>query len=435
MLWHCGQYVFDSSRPTIMGIVNVTPDSFSDGGDYFSQEAAIEQGKKLAGEGASIIDVGGESTRPGSDPVSEDEEWRRVGPVIKALSNEGICVSVDTRHSGVAKKAVEAGASIINDVSGFRDEGMVEAAVSTDAGGVCMHMKGEPKTMQADTSYSDVVDEVRDYLWQQAEMLESAGVEHDRICIDPGPGFGKDARQSLDVMRNIHELVHLGYPVMCAVSRKSYIGQKYHIDNPKDRDEASATEALMACELGASVVRTHNVTATLKALKDLRPSVLIGMGSNIGLGGADDDQAKVSAINQAIAHMCMLPDTLIIDIAPMYRSEPAYVEDQPDFINTVVLLRSGLPPKELLAYLQAIENSMGRKRVIDKGPRIIDLDIIDYQMYLADSETLTLPHPFAVERDFVVRPVSDILPGYVLADGMPIDRFPASERIGRACRI
>ena len=439
MIWHCGRFDFDTSTPLIMGIVNVTPDSFSDGGEYFDTEAAVAHGLELAAQGAAIIDVGGESTRPGSDPVDPETEWERIGSVIATLAERELCVSVDTRHAEVAARALEAGASIINDVSGFRDPAMVAVAQRSGCGCVVMHMAGEPKTMQENPTYVDVVAEVRDYLRDRAAALEAAGIDHSRICIDPGPGFGKTPKQTIELMRNLHELVHLGYPVMVAVSRKSYVSAAYKLDGADmhERDVASAAEALLACELGASVVRTHNVEMTAAALKDLRPAVLLGLGSNVALVAepGEETEAKIAQINLAVGSLCSLPDTQIVDMASFYESEPAYYTDQDAFVNTVVLLRTGLPPKELLGYLHGIENSLGRVRTMENGPRTLDLDIVDYQMYVASDDELTLPHPRACERDFVVRPLLDILPGYELADGTAVGAVPAAERVGKARRL
>lgn len=424
MIWKCNQYSFDAKMPIIMGILNLTPDSFSDGGSYPTPEDAIARGLQMVEEGALIIDVGGESTRPGATPVSEEEECARVLDVVRALADKGICVSIDTRHAPVARAALEAGASIINDVSGFRDEAMVDLAASCDAGLVVMHMGGEdPRTMQDEPVYEDVVAEVRDYLKVQAENLIVHGVARERICLDPGPGFGKTAKQTIELMRNFHEFNRLGFPTMVAVSRKSYIGEAYKIEDPKERDSASAAEALMACELGASVIRTHNVALTAQALEEnLRPYALIGMGCNVALVAdeGEEREGKIAMINKAIGDMCMLPDTQIIDIASYYESEPAYFEDQDLFVNTVVLMRTGLPPQELLTYLQAIENSLGRVRTQKNGPRTCDLDILDYQGYVSDLEVLTLPHPFLLERDFVVKPLLELLPNHELANGVPV---------------
>lgn len=424
MIWKCSQYSFDAKMPIIMGILNLTPDSFSDGGSYPTPEDAIARGLQMIEEGALIIDVGGESTRPGAAPVSEEEECARVLDVVKALASKGICVSIDTRHAPVARAALAAGASIINDVSGFRDPAMVDLAASCDAGLVVMHMGGDdPRTMQNEPVYEDVLAEVRDYLKAQADNLIAHGVARERICLDPGPGFGKTAKQTIELMRNFHEFNRLGFPTMVAVSRKSYIGEAYQIEDPKERDSASAAEALMACELGASVIRTHNVALTAQALEEnLRPYVLIGMGCNVALVAdeGEEREGKIAMINKAIGDMCMLPDTQIIDISSYYESEPAYFEDQDLFVNTVVLIRTGLPPQELLTYLQAIENSLGRVRTQKNGPRTCDLDILDYQGYVSDLEVLTLPHPLLLERDFVVKPLLELLPHHELANGVPV---------------
>lgn len=441
MIWECGRFKFDTVTPTIMGVVNVTPDSFSDGGDNYDPEAAIAAAVQMAKDGALVIDVGGESTRPGASPVSPDEEWRRVGPVVEALSKKGLCVSIDTRHSQVAEKAIAAGASIVNDVSGFRDLEMVNVARNSDAGLVVMHMQGEPSTMQDDPRYDDVVSEVCEYLGARARELCESGISRKRICLDPGPGFGKTPKQTVELMRNIHEVRHLGYPVMVAASRKRYVAYAYHIDDPdpKARDEASAQEALLACELGASVVRTHNVKKTVEVLSGLRPYVLLGLGSNVALVAepGEETEAKIAQINLAVASLCQLPDSQLVDMSSFYESEPAYCTDQDAFVNAVVLMRSGIPPKEMLAYLHAIEARLGRVRddANPKGPRTIDIDILDYQLYTAMSDELTLPHPGVVERDFVVKPLCEILPNHVLADGSRVGDIPEDKRVGRAWKV
>lgn len=437
MFWKCSSFEFDVRLPLVMGILNMTPDSFSDGGNFLKPNEALTHAFKMLEEGARIIDVGGESTRPGASPVTPEEEWARIATVVETLAREGVCVSVDTRHAEVAAKAVAAGASIVNDVSGFRDPAMRALAAAGDFGCVVMHMPGTPQTMADQAQYTDVANEVRDYLAQAAAALEVEGVDRSRICVDPGPGFGKTPKQTIELVRNFQEFRHLGYPVMAALSRKSYIGYAYHIDDPLARDEASAQEALMAAELGATVIRTHNVAATMEALKGLRPYVVLGLGANVALVAdpGEEDEGKIAQINHAIQQLCLLPDSQIIDIAPFYGSEAAYYNDQPNFVNTVALLRTGLPPKELLPCLHAIENSLGRVREIENGPRTLDLDIVDYQMYVVDTSELTLPHPRAVERDFVVKPLQDILPGHVLADGTAIDGVSEAERLGRAWRL
>ena len=418
-----------------MGILNVTPDSFSDGGQHNSFASALAFADEMVEQGAHIIDVGGESTRPGSDEVSIDEELARVVDVVAALASKGYCVSIDTRHAEVARACIDAGAAIINDVSGFRDPAMVEVARTSNVGCVVMHMAGEPKTMQDNPEYIDVVAEVKDYLSCQAQMLVDAGVDPSRICIDPGPGFGKTPSQTMELLRNMHEFVRLGYPVMVAVSRKSVIGWAYHIDDPQQRDVPSAAEALLACELGACVVRTHNVELTAQTLKDLRPYVLLGLGANVALVAHEGEETlgKIANLEHAIGAICSLPDTQIIDISSYYESEPAYYEDQDTFVNAVVLCRTGIAPRELLGYLHAIENSLGRVREIENGPRTCDLDILDYQMYVTDNEILTLPHPGVCERDFVLKPLLEILPHHVLADETVV--APAQEVYGLAHKL
>jgi dihydropteroate synthase len=417
-----------------MGILNLTPDSFSEGGGHGSLEAALAHAWRMVEEGAHIIDVGGESTRPGAQEVDPQEECARVMEAVRSLARHGVCVSIDTRHVEVARQAVLAGASIINDVEGFRDPAMRRLAASTEAGLVAMHMKGSPATMQDSPRYQDVVAEVRDYLESRAIELEAAGIAFERICLDPGPGFGKDAAQTLELVRNLHEFVHLGHPVMAALSRKSYIGKAYGIADPALRDEASATEALMAAELGAHVLRVHDVARTRKALEGLRPYVILGLGCNIALVAhpGEEREGKIAQLNYAIQALCLLPDTQVVDISGFYESEPAYYADQEPFMNTVVLLRTGLAPSVLLAHVQGIEASLGRVRTFANGPRTCDIDILDYQGIVSTEEALTLPHPLLLERDFVVSPLLEILPGHILANGRPVTR--EAIRVGKATR-
>lgn len=452
MIWRCGKYSFDSRMPVIMGILNVTPDSFSDGGRFYRDssgeglgegdgtpvtvspiniEAALAHAHQMVNEGALIIDVGGESTRPGAAEVSIEEELARTVEVVRALAAEDICVSIDTRHVQVAQACVQAGASIINDVSGFRDSAMVEAAASCDAGLIVMHWDNRSassttgnavlhEAVTDETAFQgDIVAEVCTYLTDQAHMLEAAGVARERIALDPGPGFGKTNKQSLELMRNLQEVVHLGYPVVAAPSRKRYVGEAYGIESAQGRDEASATEALMACELGASVVRMHNVATTAAMLEHLRPYCVLALGANVALVGTDDEvqETLVAQLNQAISDLCLLPDSQLIDVSSFYVSEPAYVEDQAKFVNAVVLMRTSLSPRDMLRYIHAIEDSLGRVREVRNGPRTCDIDILDYQLYVSNDEELTLPHPRILERDFVVKPLLEILPNHVLSDG------------------
>ena len=264
--WRCGRFALTLDRPLVMGVLNVTPDSFSDGGSFEEPTAAVAQAERLIAEGAAILDVGGESTRPGADPVPVPAELSRVRPVVLRFAHEDVPISVDTRHAEVASACVEAGASIINDVSGFRDRAMVDVAAGCDAGVIVMHMLGEPATMQAEPRYDDVVREVGGYLVAQATMLEAAGVDRERIAIDPGIGFGKTLEHNLELLRRLPELAGLGFPLVVGVSRKRLVGALTGVEEPRERLGGSVAAALAAARLGANVVRVHDVAATVQAL-------------------------------------------------------------------------------------------------------------------------------------------------------------------------
>jgi dihydropteroate synthase len=265
-IWRCGRFELPLDRPLVMGILNVTPDSFSDGGSFDDPAAAVNRAERIIAEGATILDVGGESTRPGAEPVPVAAELSRVRPVIMRFAHDYVPVSIDTRHAEVARACVSAGASIVNDVSGFRDRGMVDVAANSEAGVVIMHMAGEPKTMQAEPHYDEVVAEVGGHLAAQAAMLEAFGVARDRIAIDPGIGFGKSLEHNLELLRRLPELAELGYPVVVGASRKRFIGAITGIDDPADRLGGSIAAALWSAVHGADVVRVHDVAATVQAL-------------------------------------------------------------------------------------------------------------------------------------------------------------------------
>jgi len=255
------------NRTHIMGVVNVTPDSFSDGGMFFEQDAAVKHALELVEEGADIIDVGGESTRPGSSSLPADEEWRRVEPVIKALEREtDVPISIDTTKPEVAWKAIEAGAIMVNDVSGLRNKEMVGLVAREHVAVTIMHMLGEPKTMQENPVYRDVVNEVKDYLRRQMQVAIDAGVAKDSIVVDPGIGFGKTVEHNLELINHVPDLAELGRPVMIGASRKSFIGAITRAD-VADRLEGSLAAAVMAVVRGARIVRVHDVRQTLRALK------------------------------------------------------------------------------------------------------------------------------------------------------------------------
>ena len=264
--WRCGIHALPLARPLVMGIVNVTPDSFSDGGVNFDPRAALESADAMLAAGADIIDVGGESTRPGADEVTSAQELARVLPVVRDLAARGAVVSVDTRHAEVASACVAMGAAVINDVSGFSAPAMVALAAVCDAGLVVMHMLGEPRTMQDEPRYDDVVADVATYLKTQASSLESAGVARERIVLDPGIGFGKTTAHNLELLRRLNEIVALGYPVLVGVSRKRFIGEVTGVTEPRRRLAGSLAAALAAVEAGAAIVRVHDVAETVAAL-------------------------------------------------------------------------------------------------------------------------------------------------------------------------
>ncbi len=257
-------------KPLIMGILNVTPDSFSDGGQFLDAPLAVRAGRQMAADGADWIDVGGESTRPGSEAVSVDEELRRVVPVIEGLASSGLKVSVDTQKPEVARLALEAGAAMINDVNGLRDEKMFDV-ISDHRPSVCiMHMQGSPATMQHNPTYADVAQEVLDFLVAQAKRVQMLGVQKDRIYLDPGFGFGKTAEHNVQLMRSLHRFVGTGFPVLVGVSRKSWIGQisvgKGEPSLPvSEREEGTIAVQSYAQIVGASMIRTHNVAGAVRA--------------------------------------------------------------------------------------------------------------------------------------------------------------------------
>ena len=250
-----------------MGVVNVTPDSFSDGGRFFAHEDAIAQGRRLVADGADIVDVGGESTRPGSDPVPADEERRRVLAVIDALAADGVTVSVDTTKAAVAGSAVEAGATIVNDVSALRFDPELAGLVA-DRGATCvlMHMLGEPRTMQDDPRYDDVVAEVKSFLEERLAFAVAAGIPEDKIWLDPGIGFGKTAEHNLELLRRLDEIAAVGRPVVVGTSRKSFLGK---ITGKSEEGRLAGTVAtnVMALERGAQVFRVHDVAEVGDALR------------------------------------------------------------------------------------------------------------------------------------------------------------------------
>ncbi len=250
-----------------MGVLNITPDSFSDGGDFFTPEAAVERALQMEADGAAIIDIGGESTRPGADPVSVEEELGRVVPVIENLATRlGVPISIDTRKPAVMRAAVEAGAGLINDVNALREEAALEVAAACSVPVCLMHMQGEPPNMQAAPQYDDVVDEVREFLHQRVQACLAAGIPREKLLLDPGFGFGKSVEHNLQLLARLDALSSMGIPILVGLSRKSMIGKLLGLE-AGERLSASLALAVLAVERGAVLVRTHDVAATWQALQ------------------------------------------------------------------------------------------------------------------------------------------------------------------------
>ncbi len=564
--WRCGKYELSFDRPRIMGVLNVTPDSFSDGGEHFDPDAAIEYGLAMLDAGADIIDVGGESTstwRPGFTPVNPDEEARRVLPVVRALAKEGAIVSIDTRHVAVAKAAVRCGASIVNDVTGFTDPKMVEFVKTSTCGVIVMHagevaaparthatvqldtsaaafvaekareaaveaareaekparrrrgkLLGEPKVeaklpggvvqpslpfgepepatepaseqetpaaeqaaaaetvapapesesekpaaeqaapaaaapetvpaaAEAAPEPSDhlaammrrsarreeayvptsqlrrftlpdsapIMRRVMGFLSDQARTLIHAGVSRDRICIDPGPGFGKTANEDIVIQRETAKMASLGYPLMCAVSRKRFVGAVSGVTEAAARDAATFGVCLGAIQAGANIVRVHDVAGFAQFLngywavaKPQPRRAFVAVGSNLG--------HRCDNIRAARDMIAEIPLTCVSNCSRIYESEPAYETRQDAFANAVIEIKTELAPLVLLDELMKIEAELGRdrsKKAKVNGPRTIDLDLLWMDGETHGGKKLRLPHPLIGERDFVLVPLEDLM--------------------------
>lgn len=265
----CGKFFLDLSSPAVMGILNLTPDSFSDGGRFNDCDSAVRHALAMVNEGAAIIDIGGESTRPGAQAVTVQQELDRVMPVVEAVVAElPVPVSVDTSKPEVMRAAISAGAGMINDVMALRSKGAIEAVRDAGNVAVClMHMQGEPRTMQKNPHYGDVVSEVRDFLLDRASVCEKGGIASSRILLDPGFGFGKKLEHNLALLKNIGQLAGEGYPLLVGISRKSMIGQLLGEAPVERRLHGSVAAAVIAAMQGASILRVHDVRETVDALK------------------------------------------------------------------------------------------------------------------------------------------------------------------------
>jgi dihydropteroate synthase len=265
--WPSGKLDF-SSGCLLMGILNVTPDSFSDAGKFFDCDKAIEQGLKMAADGASVIDIGPESTRPGSESVPADEQIRRAIPVIEAIAKKTkTLISIDTSNSQVAKAALDAGASMINDITALADEQMARLAAQKQVPVILMHMQGTPQTMQIEPKYKDVVAEVLSFLLERVKRAEGFGIPKERIIIDPGIGFGKTLEHNLKLLANIDQFVKTGYRILVGPSRKKFIGTLTGKDNPADRVFGTAAAVAHCASAGASILRVHDIAEMVDVIK------------------------------------------------------------------------------------------------------------------------------------------------------------------------
>lgn len=267
MKFICGKYQLNLDRPYVMGIVNVTPDSFSDGGKFSSTDLAVAHALTLIAEGADILDIGGESTRPGAIPVSQDEELRRVIPVIQALNEVAkVPLSIDTYKPEVMRAAIAAGADIVNDVRALQEEGALEVVAASNVGVCLMHMQGTPQSMQLDPSYVDVVAEVKQFLSDRVNAALAYGITRERILLDPGFGFGKRTVHNLALIQNLHELTDIGLPLLVGLSRKAVLGQIAGGDELQ-RLHAGIAASVISAMKGAKILRVHDVKATVDAFK------------------------------------------------------------------------------------------------------------------------------------------------------------------------
>jgi dihydropteroate synthase/2-amino-4-hydroxy-6-hydroxymethyldihydropteridine diphosphokinase len=418
-----------------MGILNVTPDSFSDGGEAFDPDAAVARALQMLDEGADIIDVGGESTRPGHEPVSADEEAERVAPVVRGIikAAPSAIVSIDTRHADVARMCLELGASIVNDVSGFTDPWMQQVAVESDCGCIIMHWNqpdapstATRRSVQLDSikparvvqssrrftlpEEAPIMREIMGFLGDQARTLMRAGVAHDRLCIDPGPGFDKTADEDIVVQRATRKLVSMGYPVINAVSRKRFVGAISGEDQPEARDAATLGVAVAAIESGARILRVHDVKSTVDfvnaywatAKKDPRQG-FVSLGSNVG--------DRLDNLSQAVRMINQIPLTCVVAVSHVYETEPAYGIATP-VANAVVEIRTELHPTVLMDALLEVENQLHRTRdeaEAGHGPRTIDCDLCWIEGEEHHGGKLELPHPGLGERDYVLVPLEDLM--------------------------
>ena len=431
-----------------MGVVNVTPDSFSDGGQWYGADAAIAHGLELVAQGADIVDVGGESTRPGAQRVSAEEELRRVGPVITELVRAGVPVSVDTMRAQVAEFAVRAGAHLVNDVSGgLADPDMTRLVAEAGVPYVVMHWRGHSHDMYARAVYHDVVAEVRDELARRVDEVVKTGVRPDNIVLDPGLGFGKRPEHNWPLLASLPDLAVLNgrrFPVLVGASRKGFIGKLLAGPDGERRpfaesDDATVATSALAAAAGAWCVRVHKVPANVDAVRVAaawragahgahRPAGEQGVVAVLAIGANLGD--RLGTLRAAVVALGRVPGITVLAVSPVYETDPVGGPDQPAYLNAVLNVRTTLGPRELLRAANGVEAASGRVREVRFGPRTLDIDIIGYGDQTSDDPVLTLPHPRARERAFVLVPWLDVDPGAVLPDGRVADLLAGLDASG-----
>jgi dihydropteroate synthase len=409
------------TSPQLMGILNVTPDSFSDGGRHSELAAGVARAKAMVAGGAAIVDVGGESTRPGHVPVPEDEELRRVAPALEALSADlDAPISIDTSKAKVAREAARLGACVINDVWGLqRDPGMADAVAETGSAVVVMHNRD-----MADPAIN-ILDDVERFFERSLNLAASAGVPFGRILLDPGVGFGKTRQQNHACIWNLDRFRRLGAPILVGLSRKSFIGGiiDAEVDRRLPGTLAADTIALMR---GASVLRVHDVVENRAALAvfmalqtaaappsaaesraDGTARIVLALGGNVG------DKAK--SLRSALRAVAGEEGIELTAVSRFYRTAPWGKTDQDWFVNACALARTRLKPEALLERVKRLEVELGREPTERWGPRVIDIDLIAYGDVALKTERLTLPHPELFNRAFVLVPLAEIAPDLVIA--------------------
>lgn len=396
-----------------MGILNITPDSFSDGGDFLDAEKAAEQAKTMIQAGADIIDIGAESSGPDSKDVPEAEEWNRLEPVLMALAQENIPVSVDTWKSGIVKKALEQCVDMINDVTAFRgDPKILDVLADSDCRIVIMYSKDQnARTTLRKQEYADPTQEIGDFLEDRISFAKKRGIDSDRIILDPGMGafLSSDPEVSFTVLRELKRLKER-FPknnILIGTSRKSFLGSVSDSKNPKNRLIASVTSAMLAAQNGANILRVHDVKETKEAVNTFEKiypeRIFLGLGSNLG-----DKEKNIMDATREIQKIAAVKK-----VSKIYQTKPWGKIDQPNFANAVIEIETDFEPENFLEKLQKIELKLGRKQREKWSEREIDIDILFWGERNIQTENLIIPHPFWHEREFVLEPMREIAPDFL----------------------